>query len=361
MPADFRNCLFASLPPGREPELYYALAARWEKEGRLDRAREVLTRLQAEKAGHRDAGEKLSRLEALSAEDQGRLTRFSAVSARLGSGKPLEGGKTEFPEEVIGRLGHYELLKPLGRGGMGFVYKARDPRLRRLVAVKKMLDQERVTPDEKEQFREEALLVADMRHPYIVAIHDLLEEDGHLYLVFEYIDGATIQDSILQKGKLSPKECVRILKFTVQALHYAHEERAIIHRDLKPANIMRDRRGYVKVMDFGIARKATGQTQFQGFGPAVGTACYMAPEQHRGQSERRSDIFCLGASAYEMLTARLPFPGPDYLAQKDRGRFQPLPDDVPSPLRALVSDCLAADPDKRPADMAALLRRLETA
>jgi len=157
--------------------------------------------------------------------------------------------------------------------------------------------------------------VAKLQHPNIVGIHQIIEEAGELYLVFEYVDGSTLDDILDRQKRLTPAATVKILSGIAEAVDYAHEHR-VIHRDLKPANIMVDREGRAKVMDFGIAHQAkitvSQLTQVEAFG----TMAYMPPEQELGQAVRESDVYAFAAVTYETLTGGLPFPGPNFHLQK---------------------------------------------
>jgi eukaryotic-like serine/threonine-protein kinase len=223
------------------------------------------------------------------------------------------------------RLGPYEILAPIGAGGMGEVYKARDTRLDRIVAIK-------VTKDQfTDRFEREAHLVAALNHPHICQLHDV----GANYLVFEYIDGAQL------KGPMPPAEALRITLQIVEALEEAHKH-GIIHRDLKPANILLTARG-VKVLDFGLAkqqgesRAAEDETQTSELtraGAVMGTPAYMAPEQWQGKpADARSDIYAFGSVLYELLTGERP------------GRERTLL--KPAALESIVRKCLADDPARR--------------
>ena len=196
------------------------------------------------------------------------------------------------------RLGPYEILAPIGEGGMGEVYKARDTRLDRIVAIKVAKDQF------TERFEREARLVAALNHPHICQLHDV----GPNYLVFEYIDGAQL------KGPMPAADALRIALQIVEALEEAHKH-GIIHRDLKPANILLTTHG-VKVLDFGLAKqsarrpRADDETQTSDLtraGGVMGTPAYMAPEQWQGKpADARSDIYAFGCVFYELLTGHAP-------------------------------------------------------
>ncbi|HLN81922.1 MAG TPA: protein kinase, partial [Thermoanaerobaculia bacterium] len=212
-------------------------------------------------------------------------------------------------------LGPYEILGPLGQGGMGEVYRARDTRLRREVAVKVLREEIANDPDSLSRFRRETHAVAALNHPNILAIHDAGEEGGLPYAVTELLDGETLADR-LAAGSLPVRRAVEIAAQVADGLAAAHEK-GIFHRDVKPANVFLTRDGRIKILDFGIARigaiapiaNETGMvTQEASSRQLIGTVPYMSPEQLRGQpADDRSDIFALGAVLYEMLTGRKAF------------------------------------------------------
>jgi len=204
--------------------------------------------------------------------------------------------------------GRYELLEVLGTGGMAVVYKARDNRLNRLVALKILKDEMALDSDFRRRFKTESQAVAMLSSPNIVAVYDVGESDGVEYLVMELIEGITLKQYMNRKGKLNWKESLHFATQITKALSHAHS-RGIIHRDIKPHNIMILKDGSVKVADFGIARlqdnKSTTLTQ-----EALGSVHYISPEQAKGaQVDARSDIYSVGVVLYEMLTSRLPFEG----------------------------------------------------
>jgi eukaryotic-like serine/threonine-protein kinase len=207
------------------------------------------------------------------------------------------------------RIGRYEIQAPLGRGAMGSVYKARDPHLDRVVAIKMVRTDLGCPPEHlaeyKRRFYQEAMAAGRLSHPNIVAVHDVMEVDRTPYIVMEYVESDTLADVIRARGALSDTQAVDLVLQVCRALEYAHAH-GIVHRDIKPANILVSKRGQVKVSDFGIAR-IDGQdlTQSQ---VRLGTPAYMSPEQIRGQLvDGRSDLFSLGAVLYEALTGEKPF------------------------------------------------------
>ena len=210
-------------------------------------------------------------------------------------------------EEVAKLFPQLEILECLGRGGMGAVYKARQPRLDRLVALKIISPEKQGEPQFAERFEREARALARLHHPNIVTVYDFGEVQGNFYLLMEFVDGLTLRQ-LMQTRKLSPVEALGIVPKICEALQYAHGQ-GIVHRDIKPENILLDKAGCVKIADFGIAKilgdgGRTNLTAEQ----VVGTPHYMAPEQveHPQAVDHRADIYSLGVVFYEMLTGELP-------------------------------------------------------
>ena len=202
-----------------------------------------------------------------------------------------------------------ELLELIGRGGMGFVFKARQPSLDRVVALKLLPETLAADPHFAERFNREARFLAKLNHPNIVAVHDFGQAGGFYYLVMEYVDGLNLRQA-MRAGRFSPGEALAIVPKICEALQYAHEQ-GVLHRDIKPENLLLDTRGRIKIADFGIA-KLIGEEQasvtLTGTGASLGTPHYMAPEQleNPGQVDHRADIYSLGVVFYEMLTGELP-------------------------------------------------------
>ncbi len=248
---------------------------------------------------------------------------------------------------VVGeKLGPYEILAPIGKGGMGEVWKARDTRLDRTVAVKHLADQHSA------RFEQEARAVAGLNHPHICQIYDV----GPDYLVLEYIEGRPL------KGPLSADDAVRLALEITGALEEAHG-RGILHRDLKPANILVNDKGSAKLLDFGIAKVSSETDDTSGTltldGTVMGTPSYMSPEQAQGQRiDVRSDIFSFGAVLYEMLSGRLAFSGGSTLEILNAVvRGEPRQLDAPPGLARIVTQCLR----KAPADRFQTVGDLRTA
>jgi len=266
------------------------------------------------------------------------------------------------------RLGPYEILSPLGAGGMGEVYRARDTKLGRDVALKILPAAFVTDPDRLARFRREAQVLASLNHPRIGAIYGLDEADRAQFLVLELIDGESL-DKRIARGPIPVDSALAIAEQITEALEAAHEN-GVIHRDLKPANIALTKNGAVKVLDFGLA-KATERardtflavtnsptvmspTAVSGVGVVLGTAGYMSPEQARGTPVNgRTDIWSFGCVLYEMLTGLRAFPGEtvqDTLAKvlEREPNWKALPASTPTKIRRLVQQCLQKDQSLRP-------------
>lgn len=205
----------------------------------------------------------------------------------------------------------YEIIDKVGSGGMADVYKAKDHRLNRFVAIK-VLRQE-YSSDAKfvAKFRAEAQSVAGLSHPNIVNVYDVDEDENYNYIVMELVEGITLKKFIEKKGKLEVNEAVGIAVQIAQGMEAAHDNH-IIHRDIKPQNIIISKEGKVKVTDFGIAKAATSNTITSN---AMGSVHYISPEQARGgYSDEKSDIYSLGVTMYEMLSGNVPFEGDSTVA-----------------------------------------------
>src|SRR5262249_31859343 len=212
------------------------------------------------------------------------------------------------------QLGSHEITALLGKGGMGEVYRARDLKLKREVAIKILPEEFSRDLDRISRLQREAEVLASLNHPNIAAIHDLQEANGTRYLVLELVEGETLADR-LKRGLIPIDEALEIATHICEALEAAHEK-GIVHRDLKPANIKLNPSGQVKVLDFGLAKVADVQatadfsnspTLLSGSMPGVimGTAAYMSPEQAKGkESDRTADVWALGCVLYEMLTGQ---------------------------------------------------------
>lgn len=204
--------------------------------------------------------------------------------------------------------GTYKLVQVLGQGGMAVVYLGRHVLTDQKVAIKALPPDLAAQAQVKARFIDEARTLARLEHPNIVALHNFLEEDGHLYLIMQYAEGETFDETIEREGRISPADTVAVGIETLKALGYAHE-RGVIHRDIKPSNIIIRGDSSVKVMDFGIA-KIVGSTKLTVTGQTMGTVRFMAPEQVRGKNiDHRADLYSLGVTLYQACSGRTPFDG----------------------------------------------------
>ena len=273
------------------------------------------------------------------------------------------------------RLGPYQIVAPLGAGGMGEVYRARDTRLERVVAIKILNSQLIATPELRARLEREAKAISQLQHPHICVLHDVGSENGTDFLVMEFLEGETLADR-LQKGPVSLPELLKIAVEIADALDKAHRA-GIVHRDLKPANIMLTKSG-AKLLDFGLAKPAapgaaagratsapllstaatisspTPQSPLSSSGTLVGTMPYMSPEQLQGmEADTRSDIFAFGAILYEMATGQRAFQGKSQIKvasaiiEDEPPRVRSLRPHIPSALEHVVSTCLAKNPEGR--------------
>jgi len=279
------------------------------------------------------------------------------------------------PLSVGTRLGPYEILAPIGAGGMGEVYRARDSKLARDVALKVLPEAFAHDADRMARFGREAQVLASLNHPNIAAIYGLEEADGARALVMELVEGPTLAERI--GGRAMPLEdALPIAKQIAEALEDAHEK-GIIHRDLKPANVKLTADGNVKVLDFGLAKALEAPAQAAGNpslsptvtiegtrdGVILGTAAYMAPEQARGAVlDKRADIWAFGVVLCEMLTGKQPFAGAtvsDTLAAVLK--TEPDLAQVPAQARKLLRRCLEKDPKRRLHDIGDAMPLIEGA
>ncbi|MBQ6588235.1 MAG: Stk1 family PASTA domain-containing Ser/Thr kinase [Butyrivibrio sp.] len=256
----------------------------------------------------------------------------------------------------------YEVLEKIGTGGMSDVYKAKDHKLNRLVAVKVLKQEFSENENFVSKFRVEAQSTAGLMHPNIVNVYDVGDEDGVNYIVMELVDGITLKKYIEKKSRLSVKEAVSIAIQVAMGLEAAHNNN-IIHRDIKPQNIMISKEGKVKVTDFGIAKAATSNTITSN---VMGSVHYTSPEQARGgYSDAKSDIYSLGITLFEMLTGRVPFNGDTTVAIAIKHIQEDLPtpadynDEIPISVEKIVLKCCQKSPDRRYQNAAELIADLK--
>jgi serine/threonine protein kinase len=275
------------------------------------------------------------------------------------------------PARLAEALGDaYTIEGEVGRGGMGVVYRARDERLQRRVAIKVLPPELAFQQDIRERFTREAQTAARLSHPHIVPIHSVGEGQGLVYFVMGYVDGESVAARIRRRGQLPVEEVRRIMKETADALGAAHAL-SVIHRDIKPDNILLEgTRGRVMVTDFGIAKalSSTSGATLTGVGVAIGTPAFMSPEQAAGERniDGRSDLYSLGIVTYQMLTGSLPFSAPSVAGILMKQITEPAPDirklrpDTPEDLALAVARCLEKDPENRWPTADALRRALES-
>lgn len=269
------------------------------------------------------------------------------LKAGLGTGAPSRkpGGESGFVppavEELQELFPQLEILELIGKGGMGAVYKARQRTLDRLVALKILPPGAAEDPGFAERFNREARALARLCHPHIVAVHDFGQVAGQPYLVMEYVDGLNLRQAE-RAGRLTPEQALAIIPQICEALQFAHNE-GVVHRDIKPENILLDRKGRVKITDFGIAKilgAPAGTAALTGAKDVLGTPHYMAPEQLEKPTtvDHRADIYSLGVVFYEMLTGELPL-----------GKFQPPSKKVQVDVRLdeVVLHTLEKEPERR--------------
>jgi serine/threonine protein kinase len=275
-------------------------------------------------------------------------------------------------ESIVGQtVAQYAFLEKLGAGGMGEIYKARDSRLNRIVAVKVLAPGRTRDPERRRRFIQEAQAASALNHPNIITIHDILPEGDTQYMVMEHVSGKTLHEMIAA-GRLPVPQVLQIATQMANALSAAHAA-GIIHRDLKPANVMVTGSGLVKVLDFGLAklmdpgaRMRSGDSSLTQDpltltaapltveGAIMGTVNYMSPEQAEGlKVDARSDIFSFGAVLYEMVTGQRAFEGDSGLSTLSavlRDEVKPIPSiapDVPAELDHLIARCLRKNPAER--------------
>ena len=263
------------------------------------------------------------------------------------------------------RLGPYEIVAAVGAGGMGEVYRARDTRLDRTVAIKVLPSQFAADPELRARFDREAHAVSSLNHPHICALYDVGSEAGTDFLVLEFLEGETLAACLARTGALPPNDALKMAIEICGALDRAHRA-GIVHRDLKPANVMLTKTG-AKLLDFGLAKSAAPVVAASGLsmqpttphnmtaqGTILGTFQYMAPEQIEGlEADARTDIFAFGALLFEMMTGRTAFVGKTRasllgaILKDEPPRVSSVTPLAPKALDRVVATCLAKDPDDR--------------
>jgi serine/threonine-protein kinase len=261
--------------------------------------------------------------------------------------------------EAPRRVGRYELLERIGKGGMGVVYKARDTVIGRMVAVKMLVSDIDISDETRERFFREARSAGQLAHRNIITIYDFGEENGRAYIVMELLTGESLSARLARGERPALEEQVEIMARIAEGLAFAHA-RGIVHRDVKPANLFLTADGQVKILDFGVARIAASKLTRSGL--VVGTPDYMSPEQVMGKVvDERSDVFSAGAVFYQLLSGARPFGAralPQILHKVVAETPEPLSDHVPPELSAIVMKALEKDPAQRYPRMIDLLASL---
>lgn len=253
--------------------------------------------------------------------------------------------KSAFSRREVDVKEQYDFIRQIGEGGMGKVYEAYDKVLKRKVAIKRVRPELVRSSYVREQFLSEARMVALLRHPCIVEIYTVIESESSLYLVFEYVDGQTLETRLDIDGRLPFSKAKSIFEYVCRGLHYAHSQ-DIIHCDLKPGNIMIFDDEKAKVMDFGVAKKSVDHET--GARTVAGTPAYMAPEQQKGFMRKQSDVYSLALCLYEALVGQVPWTVKGFdIANKKIVPASKLAPHVPPQVDSLLEEALREDPKDR--------------
>lgn len=269
------------------------------------------------------------------------------------------------PRAPMSMFGDYEIIEEIARGGMGVVYKACQVSLNRLVAVKMILSGQLASPEDVRRFRAEAEAAAHLRHPNIVAIHEVGERGGQHFFSMEYVAGRSLAQMV-REHPLSPEQAARYVKTVAEAIHYAHGQ-GILHRDLKPSNVLIDEADQPRITDFGLAKRLGSDSGLTLSGVVVGTPSYMSPEQALGSGSlgAAADIYSLGAMLYDLVSGRPPFRADSPLETlrqvRDCEPASPrvLNPKVPRDLETICLKCLAKEAPGRYASAAEVAKELQ--
>jgi hypothetical protein len=297
---------------------------------------------------------------------KGRLSRQFQVHELLREGlvATAPAGPVPAPALPRVRLGRFEVLEEVARGGCGVVYKGWQPGLERVVALKALLPEYGHLLRARRRFSHEARVMASLRHRHIMPVHDIGESDGVIYFSMDWAAGGSLASG--RQGGWEPRRLVALLETVARAVHHAHE-RGVIHCDLKPSNILLDDLGEPLVSDFGLARLPTGAGDLDGPGEVVGTPAYMAPEQLDGHGEAvgpATDVWALGVVLYELRTGRRPFVAGTLADLQTAISLQepaPFGENIADPaVEAVCRRCLAKDPARRYPSAAELAEALNS-
>ena len=343
----------------REPDLLFARMALLERlatPAQIQKAMGMLRRIAQAGGTPPSIGEVLIG-EKIITEEQSR-----GLSARLEEANRAITDAQAGLHEVPRRVGRYELLERIGRGGMGAVYRARQLNMDRVVALKVLAPH--LTRDSKyiKQFIREARAAGQINHANIVSVHEVGEADGHFFICMEFVEGRTLSRELLARRRIPALEALDQAAQVAEALAAA-EKAGIVHRDIKPDNLIRTPKGRIMVTDLGLAKRLADVTSAGQTGWACGTPYYMAPEQARDSRrvDTRSDIYSLGATLYHLTTGKLPFEGDssvEVLMRAATDRLVPpaiLCPEVPQPLSDLIERMMAREPEGRPQTAVALI------
>jgi tetratricopeptide (TPR) repeat protein len=333
----------ARAPEETPASVHSQLASLLEEEGEFEKALSILSSLRVREPTYPNIA---TRIEGLRKKQSNRELEETTGA---GASKP-----TAFLSES-----RYEILGEIGRGGMGVVLKARDTRLERVVALKRLPDTLRDHPKAIQLFLREAQSAARLNHPNITTVHDTDQEEGNFFITMELLEGSPISKIVKKRGRISPKNAAQLGVQIAAGLAYAHNK-GIVHRDIKSANLFFTVDKVVKIMDFGLAKMM--EEVRRGTTVVGGTPYYMAPEQATGETvDARADIYSFGATLYEFVTGKVPFMEGDVTYQH---RHSPLPDPrtkvdgLPDDLAELILEMMAKRPEDRPATAAEVGERL---